>query len=288
MKGSSALILLVDDDARNAPWGTPLYRVPDSTHTRSMMKKPSQKDWLPLSRPQKAVAELPTGEAFRPEWIDFERGIRVGNLEPHERITQILKYGLEQRYGTPFVTDRWGRGIFWQWICWLPRSNREAKPISHDVNFGCAKFFITVDRDEAVFKAGLQVERGSIGQVSEIPGTLQKDWDWNRLLKQCRDGTVLDREMARLVGREGFTVRLIGGMTISFISSNWESSLHVRQAARKAPPDSWEGFQLFYPMSASEVHSCTGLELTRAILGVFGEVTEAMNQCMQIKLQKPN
>ena len=257
-------------------------------HTRPMGKKPTQKDWLPLSKPQKGASELPTGEAFRPAWIDFEHGIRVGNLEPHERITQILKYGLEQRYGTPFVTDRWGRGVFWQWICWLPRSNREAKPISHDVNFGCAKFFITVDRDEAVFKAGLQVERGSIGQVSEIPGTLQKDWDWNRLLKQCRDGTVLDREMARLVGREGFTVRLIGGMTISFISSNWESSLHVRQAARKAPPDSWEGFQLFYPMSASEVHSCTGLELTRAILGVFGEVTEAMNQCMQIKLQKPN
>jgi hypothetical protein len=38
----------------------------------------------------------------------------VSNLEPHERITQILKYGLEERYATPFVTDRWGRGVFWQ------------------------------------------------------------------------------------------------------------------------------------------------------------------------------
>ena len=253
-----------------------------------MRKKPTEKDWLPLSKPQKAAAELPTGEAFRPEWIDFKRGIRVGNLEPHERITQILKYGLEQRYGTPFVTDRWGRGTYWQWICWLPRSNREAKPISYDVNFGCAKFFISADREKYVFQSGLQVERGSIGQDSEIPGTLQKDWDWNRLLKQCRDGTVLDREMARLVRREGFTARLIGGMTRSFTAEGWTSSRQIRQAARKAPPDQWEGFQLLYPMSAQEVRSCTGLELTRAILGVFAEVTEAMNQCMQIRMQEPN
>ena len=80
-----------------------------------MKKKPSSKDWLPLSKPQKAAAELPTGDAFRPEWIDFEHGIRVGNLEPHERITQILKYGLETRYGTDFITDRWGRGVFWRY-----------------------------------------------------------------------------------------------------------------------------------------------------------------------------
>jgi hypothetical protein len=39
-------------------------------------------------------------------------------------------------------------------------------------------------------------------------------------------------------------------------------------------------------MIQEEVLSCTGLELTRAIMGVFAEVTEAMNQCMQIKLQE--
>jgi len=253
-----------------------------------MKKRPTVRDWLPLARAEGVAAELPTGAAFRPEWINFEKGIRVGNLEPHERITQILKHGLEQKYGTPFVIDRWGRGVFWQWICWLPRSNREAKPLSHDVNFGCAKFFISADREESVFDSGLQVERGSIREDRAIPGTLRKDWDWHRLLKQCRDGTVLDREMARLVGREGFTARLIGGMTASFTSSNWESSRQVRQAARMAPPERWEGFQLFYPMSAHEVRSCTGLELTSAVLGVFAEVTEAMNQCMQIRLQKPN
>ncbi|MCX7037655.1 MAG: hypothetical protein NT005_00680, partial [Spirochaetes bacterium] len=71
-----------------------------------MKKRATAKDMLPLARLGKAPGVPPTGEAFRPEWIDFENGIRVGNLEPHERITQILKYNLELRHGTPFVTDR--------------------------------------------------------------------------------------------------------------------------------------------------------------------------------------
>ena len=93
-----------------------------------MKRRSSAEHWLPLAKAGGRAAELPTGEAFRREWIDFERGIRVGNLEPHERITQILKFHLEQRYQTSFVMDRWGRGVYWQWICWLPRANREAKP----------------------------------------------------------------------------------------------------------------------------------------------------------------
>jgi hypothetical protein len=168
----------------------------------------------------------------------------------------------------------------------VPRADREAKPISHDVNFGCAKLFISVDRGAAVFQSGLQVERGSIGKHPGIPGSLQKDWDWHRLMKQCEKGTVLDREMGRLVRREGFTARLFGGATSSFTAATWESARQIRQAARNAPSDEWEGFQLFYPMNAAEVRSCSGRELVQAILGVFGEVTEAMNQCMQIRLSE--
>jgi hypothetical protein len=94
-----------------------------------MKKKVSSRDWLPLARGGEAAGgEVPTGEAFRPEWFDFEHGIRVGNLEPHERITQILKHHLEQTHGTRFITDRWGRGVFWQWICWLPVADRAEKP----------------------------------------------------------------------------------------------------------------------------------------------------------------
>jgi hypothetical protein len=113
--GGGASALMVSGLLRH--WNTlppALYRNADGMHTRRVRKTPSQEDWLPLSRSQKAVSELPTGEAFRPEWIDFERGIRVGNIEPHERITQILKFGLEKRHGVKFVTDRWGRGVYWQ------------------------------------------------------------------------------------------------------------------------------------------------------------------------------
>lgn len=76
-------------------------------------------------------------------WISWHFMACVGNLEPRERITQILKFQLEQRHQTRFITDRWGRGVFWQWICWLPRANREVKPVFHAVNFGCSKLFIS-------------------------------------------------------------------------------------------------------------------------------------------------
>ena len=106
-------------------------------HTRLVRKTPTSKDWLPLSKSQKTAAELPTGAAFRPEWIHFEHGIRVGNLEPHERITQILKYGLERKYGTSFVTDRWGRGTFWQYVRWLAKiAARYALSLSRRPNIG--------------------------------------------------------------------------------------------------------------------------------------------------------
>jgi len=61
--------------------------------------------------------------------------------------------------------------VYWQWICWLPRSNREAKPVSHDVNFGCAKLFISVEQDTKIFKCGLQIERGYVtGPDAAKPG----------------------------------------------------------------------------------------------------------------------
>jgi hypothetical protein len=97
---------------------------------------------------------------FRPEFLDFQRGIHVGNLNDDERITRILKLALEARYGQPFVTERWGRGVYWHWIGYLPRANRLAKPMSSDVSFGCSKFFLLADTGEPAVKFGLQIERG--------------------------------------------------------------------------------------------------------------------------------
>ena len=146
-----------------------------------------------------------TALAFRPEYLDFRRGIHVGNLEDNERITRLLKLALESRYAQPFVTERWGRGVYWQWIGYLPRANREAMPLSSRVSFGCSKFFISVDTEEKLFKCGLQVERGYIkAPRANRECQLQSDWDWHRLLRSLQPRSPMERELERLVRREGF------------------------------------------------------------------------------------
>ena len=251
-----------------------------------MSTRPTLQTWLPLAKTEKAVASPPTGDAFRPEWFDLEHGIRVGNLEPHERITQILKAHLEGTYRTPFVIDRWGRGVFWQWICWLPRANREAKPLSGAVNFGCAKLFLTLDRGQQTVKAGLQVERGHAEAPEPYPGCLlQPDWDWHRLLDQCQPGTALDDELHRLILNEGFSAE-VGDWVANtvFTAANFTSAQQIRTLLQDYPRRQWVGFQLYYPMPIAEVHQQSGLELTRALAAVFDDVVPAMNTCMQVPL----
>src|SRR5512136_866624 len=144
-----------------------------------------------------------TAIGFLPEYLDFERGIRVGNLDENQRITRILKLALEARYQEPFVTERYGRGVYWQWIGFLPRANREAKPISSKVSFGCSKFFLTIDGDEQVFKCGFSVERGMIKPPADFPKIrLRSDFDWHRLLASLKPSSAMDRELKRLVNRE--------------------------------------------------------------------------------------
>lgn len=259
-------------------------------YTTCMKRYPGSRDWLPLSSWPTAAGGRPeaepTGEAFQSRWIDFDRGIRVGNLEPYERITQILKYHLERRYATAFITDRWGRGVYWQWICWLPRANRQAKPYSNRVNFGCAKLFIAVDKASRLFKSGLQVERGYAAGRGACPGTaLQEDWDWLRLLAGCRKGSALDVELARLLLEEGFTAE-IGDWEQNEVlgRDNFSSAARLRTAARRIPPEHWGAFQLYYPLPGAEVRRCSGYELVRAVRAVFTEVIPAMNLCMQVPL----
>ena len=241
-------------------------------------------DWLPLAKTGRVAPGLPTGEAFDAAWIDFENGIRVGNLEPHERITQILKHHLETEHGVPFVTDRWGRGVFWQWICWVPRPNREAKPVSHDANWGSAKFFISIDREERVFEPGMTVERGyAAGAEARKPWGLKGDWDWHRLMRQCTKGGALDGEFHRLLEREGFAISVAGGSGAKrFDARNFTSAQQVRVAAAKCPGRDWAGVNVYYPMPEAEVRSCSGYELVRAIEGVYAQLVPAMNLCLQV------
>jgi hypothetical protein len=251
-----------------------------------MKRKAVTRDWLPLAKPGRVAAGEPTGEAFDNAWIDFQNGIRVGNLEPEQRITRILKHHLETKHGVSFVTDRWGRGVYWQWICWVPRPNREAKPMSHGANWCSAKLYITVDRKAGVFESGMTVERGFVaGPDARLPWGLKDDWDWHRMIAQCRKGSALDAETARLVKDEGFVAAIAGGAgTTRFDARSWTSALQVRNAAAKCPAREWAGFNLYYPMPEAEVRATPGPELVKAIEGVFAQLVPAKNLCMAVPL----
>jgi hypothetical protein len=217
---------------------------------------------------------------FRPEFLDFQRGIRVGNLEERERITRILKIALESRYGEGFVTERWGRGVFWRWIGFLARANRAAKPVSSKVSFGCAKFFLSMNPEEGLFQCGMGVERGYVKAPRESRACqLAEDWDWHRLIRALRPKGPMERELTRLVA-EGFQIR--GG--------SWDAEFagvtKLRRALEAAPGKEWAGFQLFYPMREVEVRGSTGLDLVESMLAVFKEVTPVMNLCMQTRLRE--
>ncbi|MEE8349850.1 MAG: hypothetical protein V3R94_09785 [Acidobacteriota bacterium] len=225
-------------------------------------------------------------EGFRPEFLDFKKGIRVGHLEPHQRITQLLKLSLESLYEENFVIDRWGRGVYWQWICFLPKANRTAKPISADVNFGCSKFFIKMDRTEVLFKAGLHIERGRIessGQHSRYQ--LQEDWDWHRLVQAIHGRSTLYRLLRRLVQEDGF--RIYCGTRESgtrFDDRHFPSAAALKKILRGYPDPEWVVFQLYYPMTPEEVHGSIGSDLVESILAIMQEVAPVMNECMQIHL----
>jgi hypothetical protein len=235
------------------------------------------------------AGDMKTAIGFRPEFLDFQRGIHVGNLEERERITRILKIALESRYGEQFVTERWGRGVYWRWIGYLSRSNRAAKPVSGKVSFGCAKFFLSMNPEEQLFQCGLQVERGYVKAPREFAQCqLAEDWDWHRLIRALRPKGPMEREFARLL-REGFQIR--GGSWDADIQCISESDFggvaKLRKALEAAPRNQWAGFQLFYPMTESDVRSATGLDLVESMLAVFKEVTPAMNMCMQVELRTP-
>ncbi len=235
-----------------------------------------------------AMAFAGHGIGFRAEFLDFRRGIRVGNLEDNERITRILKLALEERYGESFVTERWGRGVFWRWIGFLLRANRQAKPISSHVSFGCSKFFLTVDTDEQLFECGMQVERGYVKAPRDHRRwELRSDWDWHRLLKVLKPGSSIERELKRLLG-EGFL--LFGGSweeAFCYSHEDFPGVTKLRRVLRAAAEDHWAGFQVYYAMDEREVRSATGVDLVESMLAVFEEVRPVMNLCMEVKVREP-
>jgi hypothetical protein len=224
---------------------------------------------------------------FQNDFLDFQKGIHVGNLEENQRITRILKLALEARYQQQFVTERFGRGVYWQWIGFLPRSNRSAMPLSSKVSFGCSKFYLTVDLEEQRFKCGFSVERGMIDPPADFQKIkLMPDWDWHRLLSELKPEGALIRELKRLIIREGFQIE-VGNWEnrIKVTRSMLDDPARVKQLLDDAEPAAWAGFQVYYAMPEKEIRGSSGIDLIEAMMAIFDEVTPAMNFCMQIRLE---
>jgi hypothetical protein len=206
----------------------------------------------------------------------------MGGLEPNERITQIIKYQLVSKHHQDFVIDKWGRGRFWQWICWITRANRDAKPISGGLSFAAAKFFVSLESDERQLTAGLQIERARLrpargGKPDEVYAA--EDWDFYRLVKGLRKGSPLESELRRLVTAEGFTVHVGGagdGLTIR--GRRWSGPGPITRACRKIPAEAWGWFQAYYPIAEKELAAMSGSEIVAAIVAVFDELTPLMNR----------
>lgn len=235
---------------------------------------------------QSVLPGLGVACAFRPEYLDFDRGIHVGNLNDHERITRILKLALEARYGEPFVTERWGRGVYWHSIGFLPRADRAAKPVSSGVSFSCSKLFLSVDTAARVARFGWQTERG----MTKAPRAqrqlqLKDDWDWHRLIAGLQPRGAMVREIERLVRAEGFQIYAGSwGGGQRFSAQNYPGAGKLRSALEAAPANAWAGFQLYYAMGEDEVRAATGLDLVGAMLAAYSEVVPVMNLTMQTEL----
>jgi hypothetical protein len=144
-----------------------------------------------------------------------------------------------------------------------------------------------VDTEEKLFKCGMQVERGYVKAPRDFPECqLQSDWDWHRLLRSLWPRSPMERELKRLVFREGFVLH--GGnwetQPTCFSRGNFPSLVKLRRLLAAAPATRWAGFQVYYPMSEEEVRASTGVDLVESMLAIFREVTPAMNVCMQAQL----
>jgi hypothetical protein len=159
--------------------------------------------------------------------------------------------------------------------------------LSSKVSFGCSKFYLTVDTDEKIFKCGFSVERGMIRPPADFPKIgLKDDWDWHRLLQSLKPSGIMERELKRLVLREGFRIEAGNWDTqVRATKSTFSGVAKIRKALQSAPPAEWAGFQLFYPMTQKEVQASSGVDLIESMLAIFEEVTPAMNVCMQIELK---
>ena len=162
-----------------------------------------------------------------------------------------------------------------------PAPTAKRNPSPRSVSFGCGKYFLSVEPEEQLFKCGLQVERGYVKAPRGYrEWQLQPDWDWNRLVKGLRPGSQMDDELRRLVG-EGFRVWASGR---EFDKERPAGATRLKRILETAPAGEWAGFQVYYPMTETEVRSSNGPDLVDSMLAVFDEVTAILNLTSDIVL----
>ena len=242
--------------------------------------------WLPLGRaPHGAPAPgSRPGSSFRTRWIDVERGIRVGHLEEHERITWILKQRLGERYNDRFIIDRWGRGVYWQYIWFVPERNWKAKSIGGPGHFASAKYFIAVDQDRRIFQAGLFIESGH--QRDNDPRHVRtREWDWHRFMRHLARDKAFRTTLTRLIRKDGFEARVGFGKEVTlFDAARMKRIGQVLGAIRRKAPGDWTVVSVYYPMDEKELAATPGPALIDALLTVFDELAPLLNACLKIPL----
>jgi len=135
----------------------------------------------------------------------------------------------------------------------------------------------------------MQVERGYLRAPRQYRACqLRPDWDWHRLIAALKPRGAMERELKRLVMREGFQIHAGSWETAQgdFTRQNFPSLQALRKLLQGAPRNHWAGFQIFYPMGEDEVRSATGADLVESMLAVFREVAPAINLTMQIRLEE--
>jgi hypothetical protein len=143
-----------------------------------------------------------------------------------------------------------------------------------------------IDQGEQLFKCGFSVERGMIDPPPKFPQIhLQPDWDWHRLLDGLTAGSLLEKELKRLVVREDFSIdagNFDNRHTVS--RGKFPGAEKLKKILTGAAPDAWAGLQVYYPMPEKDVRASTGADLVDAMMAIFNETTHAMNLCMQVQL----
>lgn len=230
---------------------------------------------------------MPDGSAFRAEWVEAGRGIRVGHLRPEERLTQILKFRLREIFGQDFLVDRWGRGSVWSTVWFVPRPNRIAKGYPGAGHFSSAKFYVGTHAGADDVRAGFHIESG-LGRSPDHPEYERApNWDWNRFLAALRGNDALDAELRRLVRRDGFRVSLGFFERDALAPETFQGSRTLLRAVRRMDRDAWIGVLVDYGWSDEEIQSTGGPGFVDAVVAVCLELAGVMNAALEIPLPDP-